>query len=80
MVVFVLTPQRAKNVYDEVTGELLNLAIDRADELLPKVLKDNELLSKMKENSFNNSLKTITGKAYYEAFSNMIFEKWKIKI
>jgi hypothetical protein len=34
----------------------------------------------MKENSFNNSLKTITGKAYYKAFSNMIFEKWKIKI
>ena len=26
------------------------------------------------------SLETITGKAYYKAFSNMIFEKWKIKI
>jgi hypothetical protein len=44
MVVFVFTPQRAKNLYDEVTGNLISLAIDRADELLPRVLKENELL------------------------------------
>ena len=53
------------------------------EDLIEKIeycLKDNNILSKMKENSFNNSLKTITGKAYYKAFSNMIFEKWKIKI
>ena len=53
------------------------------EDLIEKIefcLKDNELLSKMKENSFNNSMKTITGEAYYRAFSNMIFEKWKIKI
>lgn len=43
-------------------------------------LKDSEILSKMKEDSFNNSMKTITGEAYYKAFSNMIFKKWKIKI
>ena len=53
------------------------------EDLIEKIeycLKDNNVLSKMKENGFNNSLKTITGKAYYKAFSNMIFEKWKIKI
>lgn len=49
-------------------------------EKIENCLKDNNKLSKMKENSFNQSLKTITGGAYYGAFSNMIFEKWKIKI
>jgi hypothetical protein len=44
MGIFILTPQRATNVYNEVTGELIDLAIDRADELLPSVLKDGELL------------------------------------
>ena len=53
------------------------------EDLIEKIeycLKDVNLLSKMKDNSFNNSLKTITGVAYYKSFSNMIFEKWKIKI
>ena len=53
------------------------------EDLIEKIeycLKDVNSLSKMKDNSFNNSLKTITGVAYYKSFSNMIFEKWKIKI
>lgn len=56
---------------------------DNLESLIEKIetcINDTEKLSKMKENSFLHSKKTITGEAYYKALSNMIFDKWKIKI
>ena len=53
------------------------------DDLIEKIetcINDTDKLSKMKENSFFHSKKTITGEAYYKSLSNMIFDKWKIKI
>ena len=70
-----------QHVEQDFIGQIFQCEV--LEDLIEKIefcLKDNELLSKMKENSFNNSMKTITGEAYYRAFSNMIFEKWKIKI
>ncbi len=68
-------------VEKDFNGQIFQCEV--VDDLIEKIeycLKDNNILSKMKENSFNRSLETITGEAYYKAFSNMIFEKWKIKI